>query len=280
MLQEFLELKILEAGDFTLSVFNLLNILIIFFIAWILVFVVKTILRRNAAKSGWLDKWKEYAIVQIVKYFVYAISVVLAIKNLGVDISIFIASSAALFVGIGFGLQTVFNDIVSGFILLFERGVKVGDVVEINSVVGVVREINIRTSKIKTREGIIIIVPNSKLSNDNVINWSHDNHKTRFTVQVGVAYGSDTEKVKMLLLECANKSEFIAKDPASFVRFFDFGDSALIFQLIFWTERVWEIENIKSELRFMIDAAFRKNNVTIPFPQRDLHVKSSNVNFK
>ena len=175
----------------------------------------------------------------------------------------------------GFGLQEAFRDFISGIILLFEGDVLIGDVVEMdNGIVAVVKKINLRTSKIRTRDGIVLIVPNSQLINERVINWSNSNKLTRFHVTVGVAYGSDVALVKQLLIDAAKELETISKHTVPFVRFVDFGNSSLDFEIHFWTEEVWRIEDAKSNLRFTIDQKFRENGVTIPFPQRDLHLKT------
>jgi small-conductance mechanosensitive channel len=137
--------------------------------------------------------------------------------------------------------------------------------------VGRVVEIGLRTSKLETRSNIILIVPNSKLINDQVINWSHLEKRTRFSVKVGVAYGSDVDKVKQVLLTCAGQHNEISKTPAAFVRFSDFGESSLDFELLFWSTHIFRIEDVKSDLRFLINAGFKQNNITIPFPQRDVH---------
>ena len=139
------------------------------------------------------------------------------------------------------------------------------------------REIKLRTSKIKTRDGIVIFVPNSQLTNNRVINWTNSNVLTRFNIKVGVAYGSDTKLVEKILLEVANEEKTVNTRIKPFVRFLDFGDSSLDFEIHFWSEEVWRIEFIKSRMRFAIDKKFRDNNVSIPFPQRDLHIKSSQV---
>ena len=141
--------------------------------------------------------------------------------------------------------------------------------------IGKVKEITFRTTKIETRDNIILIVPNSKFLDSNVINWSHIQKRTRFYVQVGVAYGSDVELVEKVLLESTNNHKDISKTPKPFVRFYDFGSSSLDFQVYFWTDKSFEVENIKSDLRFEIDKQFRKNKIQIPFPQRDVHIKSN-----
>ena len=181
----------------------------------------------------------------------------------------------ALLVGLGLGLQQIFQDIMSGIAILFEGSLKVGDIVEIqDNIIGRVIEIGLRTSKIETRDNIIMVVPNSKFVTDIVINWSHMEKKTRFHIDVGVAYGSDVEKVSQVLLQCAEDINKISKTPPPFVRFSDFGNSSLDFQLYFWTTETFQVEYIKSEIRYKIDSAFRANGVHIPFPQRDVHIKS------
>jgi len=184
-----------------------------------------------------------------------------------------LAGSAALFVGIGLGLQEVFKDIISGFILLFGQNIKIGDVIEFNQMVGKVTEIGFRVSKIITRDDIDMIIPNSRFTNGDIINWSSNNELTRFHLNIGVAYGSDVKKVSRILYELAEKHDGIAKDPKPFVRFTNFGESSLDFELLFWSTKTFRIENIKSDLRYSIDDAFRKQGITIPFPQRDVHMK-------
>ena len=140
--------------------------------------------------------------------------------------------------------------------------------------VDVVKEIGLRTSVVETRDNISLLIPNSKLTNEALINWSHNEKKTRFDVKVGVAYGSDIQLVKKLLLDCAAKHTSVVDSPKPIVRFTNFGDSSLDFELLFWTLNTFRVEDTKSDLRFLIDAAFRENGVTIPFPQRDVHFYS------
>jgi small-conductance mechanosensitive channel len=155
----------------------------------------------------------------------------------------------------------------------------IGDVIEFeNGILGKVREIKLRTSKVRTRDGIVIFVPNSQLTNNRVINWTNSNVITRFHVSVGVAYGSDTTLVEKILTEVALADEAVNTKISPFVRFLDFGNSSLDFEIHFWSEEVWRIEFVKSRIRFAIDKKFRENRVSIPFPQRDLHLKSSDVN--
>ncbi len=274
-IKEILEYPIVEIRDYTFTLYNILVVISILVGSRFLVFIISSIIGKNLRKKHWVDAGKQYTITQLLKYFIYTISIILSIESLGIDLSILLAGSAALFVGIGLGLQNTFNDMVSGLILLFEGVVKKGDIVDIGSTIGRVEQLDIRTSKIKTRAGITIIVPNSKLINNEVINWSHSDLITRFKITVGVAYGSDTELVKKLLLECSHSHPDVVTTKPSIVRFEDFGSSALIFELYFWAQKTWEVEFIKSDIRYEIDKQFRAHNITIPFPQRDVHIKKS-----
>jgi small-conductance mechanosensitive channel len=177
-------------------------------------------------------------------------------------------------VGLGLGLQDFFRDLVAGFIVLWERTVTAGDVVEIAGTVGRVQEVGLRTTSVFTRDDIVMIIPNQLLTNDKVINWSQNRKATRFAVEVGVAYGSDTRLVEQILLRTAKENAQVEKEPSPLVHFTDFGDSSLNFKLYFYSFNLFRIERIKSELRFEIDNKFRENKITIPFPQRDVWMRS------
>jgi len=215
----------------------------------------------------------QFAVNQLISYFVYVITILTALHYLQVNMTVFWGGFAALLVGIGLGLQETFNDLFSGLLLLFERGIEVGEVVEIDGIIGSLKKIGLRTSIIESRDNITIIVPNSKLVVNNVINWSHYDDKVRFKVTVGVAYGTDTALVKQILLETARAHSFILKRPAALVRFTDFGNSSLDFELLFFSKKFEIIEDVKSDLRFEIDRKFRESGIEIPFPQRDVWIR-------
>jgi len=240
-------------------------------ISWLLVHLVL----QNYYKNNRINLGAQYAINQLLRYVIFFAAILIAIENLGLQLTVIWGGAAALLVGVGLGLQQTFNDLISGIILLFERSVEVGDVVQIEGLVGTVRKIGIRTSLVETRENITVVVPNSKLIVDNVINWSHYDNKARFNISVGVAYGSDTQLVREILMNIAKESKFVMTYPAAFVRFVDFGDSSLDFELHFWAQDFIGIENIKSDLRFEVDRAFREHGVQIPFPQRDVWFRNS-----
>jgi small-conductance mechanosensitive channel len=226
-------------------------------------------------KEKEIEPGKSHSIFQILKYFIYVIAISIFVNSLGVNITILIASVSALLVGIGLGIQHFFNDVISGMVMLFDHSIKVNDTVEIEGdLIGRVIKINLRTSVILTRENVIMIIPNSHFTTERVINWTHNAKLTRFTVSVGVAYGSDVRLVEKLLIEAAMEHPEVSENPKPFVLFSKFGESSLDFDLKFWSEHTFLIEPIRSDLRFAIDQKFRENGVTIPFPQQDVYIKT------
>lgn len=251
---------------------NVVMIVLVFLLTRASIWFVKRWL-QNRVNNKKLDKGKAYAITQIVTYLVWTIAIVFVLDYVGIKITALLLGSTALFVGLGLGLQDTFKDFVAGFIILMERTMTVGDVVEVDGVVGRVLEVGLRTTLVQTRDDIYLIIPNQRLTSQNVINWSQSKRVTRFSVEVGVAYGSDTRKVERLLIEAANEHNMVAQNPEPIVHFGGFGDSSLDFKLLFYSNNLFRIERVKSDLRFAIDQKFRENNVTIPFPQRDLWLK-------
>jgi small-conductance mechanosensitive channel len=272
MLQDIFDYELINTESVNISVSEIIIFLVILIVAKTILWILRRVFLQQSLKHK-IEKGKTHSIYQIIKYFLWIVAITLGLEIIGVKVTLLVAGSAALLVGLGLGLQQIFKDIVSGFFLLFEGTIKIADVVELQGVVGKVKEISIRSTKIITRDNIIMIIPNSKFIEEDVINWSHHEERTRFHVEVGVAYGSDVELVKTTLLKCAENNPQITSKPSPIVFFNNFGDSALEFQLHFWTNQSFRVEYIKSDLRFEIDKAFRKNNIVIAFPQRDLHIK-------
>ena len=258
--------------DFHMNLMDIIIVIILYTLTWGGLQVFKLFVNRAIRKRQWMDRSSLYALHKLFSYLAYTIAALLSLKVFGIDVTILLAGSAALLVGFGLGVQQLFNDFISGIILLFGGTVRVGDIVEFNNTIGRVIEIDFRTSKIKTRDGITIIVPNSKLVSDNVINWTEGDELTRFSVEVGVAYGSNTELVKQILTDVVTEHQAVSNHRPVQVQFRDFGDSSLNFKVLFWAENTWEIEFLRSTIRFEIDKQFRINGVTIPFPQRDVHM--------
>ena len=243
-------------------------------IAQLIVWVATQLILYGAYRNKKVNRGAQFAINQLLKYIIYIFAFVIILENLGINVTILLGGAAALLVGVGLGLQQTFNDFISGIVLLFERTVAVGDVLEVDDTVGVVKKIGMRASTIETRGNITVLIPNSKLVNEPITNWTHYDDKVRFDISLSVAYGSDTALVKKILLKVANSSPYIIDYPAPFVRFVDFGDSGLHFILYFFSRNFIVIEDIKSDLRFKIDQLFRENGITIPFPQRELWINT------
>jgi small-conductance mechanosensitive channel len=276
-IEEFLEYKIFEVGEYSMTVYKLVLLALIYLatklIGW---FIKKALIRHRQFNK--LDQGSEYAILAIFKYLIGIVAIIFALEIIGVQITILIAGSAALLVGVGLGLQQTFNDIVSGIILLLEGNTKVGDILQVDDMVVQLEHIGLRTSKVLNRDDIIVIIPNSLIVTNKVINWSHQINHTRFRVSVGVAYGSDVDLVMKLLEDSARENKFCSKVKPPQARFLNFGDSSLDFEVVFWSTEMFRIEKVLSDIRRAIDRKFRENGVSIPFPQRDLHLKSSNIN--
>lgn len=261
-------------GGFNIYISNIVGAVSIFFGARLVTWILINLVFDAYYKKRDVDIGSRYAFNQLFKYFIYTIAILGALESLGFNLTLIWGGAAALLVGIGLGLQQTFNDLICGFILLFERTIEIGNVVEIDDLVGTVKKIGLRTSIVETRDNISVIVPNSKLVAENIINWSHYRERARFKVNIGVAYGSDVDKVKEVLMEVLLSQEKIMSRPSPFVRFADFGDSSLNFELFFWSRELWRIENVKSDIRFKVYKAFQENNIEIPFPQRDVWVRS------
>jgi len=275
-ISDFLEFKVLDLESFSLSILNLLIILVILVLSKLIVWFISKYYYQKLARNKRISEGKVFAISKLTQYFIYIFAFVFILHSLGLNLTFFIASSAALLIGVGIGLQHTFNDLVSGLILLFEGSIQVGDVVEVNNeLLGIVREIGVRTSVIETRDQIHIIVPNSRIIGNDVVNWSHGRRMTRLRVEVDVAYGTDEEKVKKVLMECAAQEPEIEQNPRPSVRMAEFGDSGIRFELLYYTKNIINIGRVKSNLRFYIYKAFREHEIVIPFPQRDVHHISS-----
>lgn len=273
-IKEILEYSLIETENFKFSVFNLLLIILIFVSARFLSALVIRLMRRRFRKRKQShDEGRRFAIITITRYSISALAVLLVLANSGIDISVLVAGSTALLVGLGFGLQNLFKDFVCGVIMLFEGSLEINDIVQLDGSIGKVTFIGLRTSKIISQDGITQIVPNSKFIEETVVNLTKDMVRSRFHVQVGVAYGSDPKEVEEVLLEVGKSHKMVSNTPLPTVRFTDFGDSALKFELLFWTNQNFIIEDICSEVRFEVFEALKEHNITIPFPQRDLHIK-------
>ncbi len=235
--------------------------------------IVKRIINKRLTQ---LETGPRYTLARLVQYLVYVVGFMLALEIVGIDMTALTVLAGTLGIGIGFGLQDVAADFISGLVLLLERPIKVNDYVTTEEDIrGRVESIDFRTTRIVTNDNITVLVPNSDLIDDHVINWSHRDDRVRLRIPIGVAYGTDARKVERLLLEIAKDEPAVLDDPAPVVRFKDFGDSSLNFELLAWTNEPRKHYAIKSNLNFAINDVFAREEIEIPFPQRDLHVRSA-----
>ncbi len=263
----------LDGSDITFKVSDIISAFLVILFARLVLWVLTQIFLYGLYRRNKIDVGAQYAINQLLKYVVFIIAFFIALDRLGINMTLVWGGAAALLVGVGLGLQQTFNDFFSGIVLLFERSVSIGDSVIVNNEVASVSKIGLRSSELQTRANTTIIVPNSQLVNEKVVNWNHYDAKTRFSVLVGVDYQSQSQEVKKILLDIAKDNPYVVDYPAPNVRLTSFGDSALDFELIFFSRNYMIIEDIKSDLRFEIDKRFKENNISIPFPQRTVHVK-------
>ena len=270
---DFFNFELFNFNNNSLSVSDLSSIILIIVITKLVLWIInKALFNKN--KLHKLDKGSAFALFQIIKYLIWIIAITLMLETLGIKVTILLAGSAALLVGVGLGLQQTFNDILSGIILLFEHSVKVGDILEIDGDRVIIQEIGLRTSKGMNVRQIVVIIPNSLITTNKVINWSHQTQKTLFSINIGVAYSSDVDLVIKTLEESAIEHLEASECEFKEVRFVNFGNSSMDFQLFFYSKNIFTIEKVKSDIRKIIFRKFNEHKITIPFPQMDLHVKS------
>ncbi len=274
LIRNFLEFELISVGDYKIQVYTLVTILLIFLITKFVLWLIKKALTRQR-KFKKLDKGSAYALFQIIRYVIWIIAIGLILETIGVKVTVLIAGSAALLVGVGLGLQQTFNDVLSGIILLSEKSIKIDDVLDIDGDVVKIQSIGLRTSKALNTDDVSIIIPNSLITTNKVINWSHQAAKTRFRIDVGVAYGSDIDLVIKILEESAFEHPEVSDRQATEARLINFGNSSLDFQVLFFSKNIFRINKVKSDIRRSISRKFSENNVAIPFPQMDLHLKSN-----
>ena len=242
----------------------------------------------------WLARWAERklssrleqrkvdaGVIQLIRRLFYILVVVVILMTtldlLGIPLTAFAFISGAIAIGVGFGAQNIINNFISGWILMGERPIRVGDFLELGDMLGTVEAIKTRYTRVRRLDGVRMMIPNSQFLENTVVNWTIVDRKLRTIVRVGVRYGSDVQKVKHLLDEILANNPDVLADPAPNVIFEDFGDSALIFDTFFWIESTTErtLRGVRSALRFEIDRVFKENDIVIAFPQRDVHIDGS-----
>jgi small-conductance mechanosensitive channel len=266
---------LLQFQDVSLSLMLLLQTVTILLVAAILSRLFIRFLRRTLFTRARLTLGIQESIARVLHYIIIVLALFIALEHLGIDLTALAAVGAILMVGIGFGLQNIASNFISGLILLFERPIQVGDFVEVKGVLGTVRAINARSTTVETQDNVSIIVPNSHFIAESVTNWSYRDSRTRIHVRVGVSYEADVDQVEKILIEVAAAQPEVVADPPPTVQFYEFGDSALNFDLLVWIDDPRRQFFIGSDLNFSIVRAFRANDIQIPFPQRDLHLVSA-----
>lgn len=269
-----------EVNETPVNGLGLLNLLLLLFGAWFLSRILRRMLRRFGTKQNAVSKTSLYTVERIIHYLILTIGIVLGLSALGLNFTKLAVFASAIGVGLGFGLQNIFSNFVAGLIVLFEKSLNIGDFIELQSgVTGEVKEINMRSTLITTNDNVDILVPNSEFVTTQVTNWTLREAYRRIHVPFGVAYGTDKELVRKAVLESASRISGLLMTPkkrAPQVWLTNFGESSLDFELVAWLtpESVMRPGAIHAEILWEIESDLRKYKIEIPFPQRDLHIRS------
>jgi small-conductance mechanosensitive channel len=274
-IEKILGYTLFRVGGEPITPYSLIAFVLVLFITAAVARKVRRLLEVYFLSRVPVETGAQYAVASLTQYSLWVIGVLVGMRILNINLTAIAVVAGALGVGIGFGLQNIVANFVCGLILLVERPIRVNDRITMEGVEGNVRAVNFRSTVIQTNDNISVIVPNSEFINGKVINWSIGDPKVRIHVPVGVAYGSDLETVTRALLGVAHETEGVLKEPSPEVRFIEFGDSSLNMELLVWTVEPAKHFLLHSRLNFAIDTAFRREGVEIPFPQRDVHVKSA-----
>jgi small-conductance mechanosensitive channel len=275
-MKEILEI-LKEPYQFTenvsVSIMDFLILAAVLVIASLLLTLLRKLLSRNMPRD---DKKKFKVVFGYARWLIYDLIMIITFHTLGINVTGVLAATAALLNGIGLALQTYFQDIISGVFILVDQSVHVGDIIEIEGKIGKVDEIKLRTTRATTSDNKVLVIPNHLYLTNSLYNWTQNGVMTRESVTVGVAYGSDVQLVKKLLLQAASNQPEVLDAPEPAVLFMDFGDSALIFKVVFTLADSFNARFPQSSIRFEIDRLFRENGISIPFPQRDIHIIEKN----
>jgi small-conductance mechanosensitive channel len=273
--ERWFDYPLLRLGNQTITVLTLTKVLCWIIAIFVLNYVFQRLILRRVLRHTRLDLGLQFAIAKITGYIVVVLGVYVALVTSGINLSSLAVVAGALGLGLGFGLQGIVANFVSGLVLLAERPLSVGDRIEVQGVAGRVVKINLRATTVVTNDNISIIVPNSDLTSHPVTNWSHAGRRVRLRLPVGVAYGTNPDRLRRLLLEVASRHKEVLTEPEPVVYLDGFGDNALNFELAVWTDTMTNSpRRFRSDLNFMIEQALRENGIEIPFPQRVVHVRT------
>jgi small-conductance mechanosensitive channel len=272
-LDRVLHYRIFEMAGQAITPIQLVMLTVVFFVT---LYGARTVRRLfELQKLRHFEPGPRYTFARLTQYVIWLLGIMVGLKVLNINLTAIAVVAGALGVGVGFGLQNIVANFFAGLVLLFERPIKVSDRITVDNVDGNVVEIKFRSTTIVTNDNIAIIVPNSRFINQTVINWSYGDPRVRLHVPIGVSYGSDPDLVTSALLEVAAGIEGVLKDPPPSVRFLAFADSSLNFELLVWTDQPARHFWLHSHINYAIAAAFKRKGIEVPFPQRDLHIKSA-----
>jgi small-conductance mechanosensitive channel len=273
-LVELLSTPIFKVKETPITIVSVLILLVILWGVYSVSKITKKVLLKKVFPKAQMELGTQYTLARLTQYLLMTLGIIFAFQFIGIDLSGLTVIFGLLSVGIGFGLQNLTSNFVSGIIVLFERPISVGDRVLINGIEGDVTEINIRSTKIQSVNNISYIVPNADFVSGTVVNYSHGDKRIKEDIDVGVAYSSDVEKVRSVLFVVAKSNKDVLKFPEPEVFFMNFGDSSLDFRLRVWIEDPKRRPEIHSDINFAITEAFRKHHIEIPFPQRDVWMRT------
>lgn len=276
-IREFLNLSIQFSKDVAISIQDVLILFVVFIIAAILLRIINRIITRKLPLP---DKKKFNAVFSYGRWLIFMVIFLVTLHSLGVPVTGIFAASAALLIGIGLALQTLFQDIISGIFILVDQTVHVGDIIELDGKIGRVDEIKLRTTRAITADNKVLVIPNHLYLTNSLYNWTQNGTTTREGIDIGVAYGSDVQLVKKVLLEVANNHPAVLDTPEPTVLFTDFAESSLNFRVTFTLNDSFNVRFPQSDMRFEIDRLFREHHISIPFPQRAIHISGNSERFK
>ncbi len=272
MLEKILSYDLINYHSIHITTESVLKLIIVWLVTKLILILIKKGFKISGKKRSLEpEEWMTFYI--IIKYFVWLIGLTVMLNIIGVNVTMLVAGSSALLIGLGIGIQQYLYDMFAGLVILFEKKITIGTVIELEDKrVAKITNVKMRFSEAVDRDDVRIIIPNSKFLSNRINYWEHNKTKSRFTLDVGVAYGSDPEKVSELISEAAKSHKNCGKTPEPIVRLVSFGDSSLNFQLLFWSKNKFRINQVKSDINKEILRLFNENNIQIPFPQRDIHI--------
>jgi len=272
MLDKILSYDLINYHSIHITTEGLLKLIIVWLVTKLVLFLIKKAFKISGKKRSLMpEEWMTFFI--IIKYFIWLIGITVMLNIIGVNVTMLVAGSSALLIGLGIGIQHFLYDLFAGLILLFEKKITLGTIIELSEGrVIKITNVKMRFSEGIDRDDIRIIIPNSKLLSNQINFWEHKRSKSRFNLDIGVAYGSNPELVIELIMLAVTEHKDCSKKPEPFVRLVNFGDSSLNFTLFFWSQNKFRINQVKSDLNMRILQLFTENDIQIPFPQRDVHI--------